>query len=149
MQPKRKEYADLPDVVLDVISFLQEKMGLARELGVAEDQLLLDPGFDLGKHVGESAEILTRLSELERLGRPLLLAISRKDFIGAITHRRPADRDAGTLGAIEPALALGTGAVLRLHDVAGARDFIAVRDRLRNPGQVLPLLAPELRRETA
>ncbi len=148
VKPKFKDYADMPDVVRDVIAFLAERSTLARELGVGEDQLLLDPGLDLGKQVEESTEILRRLPALEALGRPLLLAISRKDFVGAIVGRRPAERDAGTLGAIEPALDL-RGAVLRVHDVAGARDFIAVRDQLRNPDRVVPLLAPALARETA
>ena len=116
---------------------------------MAEGQLVLDPGLDLGKQVGESAEILARLPELEPLGRPLLLAISRKDFIGAITDRRPAERDPGTLAAIEPALDLGVGSLLRVHDVAGARDFLAVRAQLRGEAPGLSELAPELRRETA
>ena len=91
VKPKLKDYADMPDVVRDVIAFLAERSTLARELGVGEDQLLLDPGLDLGKRVGESTEILRRLPTLEALGRPLLLAISRKDFVGR-DHRAQAGR---------------------------------------------------------
>jgi dihydropteroate synthase len=146
VKPKVKDYAGSPDVMSDVTSFLESRMALALENGVDDDQLVLDPGLDLGKQVGESVEILSRLSELEPLGRPLFLAISRKDFIGSITVKRPADRDPGTLGAIEPALELGVGSLLRVHDVAGARDFLDVRDHLRNPDRGVPPLAPELRR---
>jgi dihydropteroate synthase len=149
VEPKVKEYADLPDVMRDVRIFLEGRIALAREHGVGEDQLLLDPGLDLGKQVGESVEILTRLGELESLDRPLLLAISRKDFIGAITYKRPAERDPGTLGAVEPALDLGVGSLLRVHDVAGARDFLDVRRQLRGDSPTFTGLAPELRRETA
>ena len=149
VKPKIKDYADVPDVIADVLSFWESRMALALELGVGEDQLVLDPGFDLGKQVGESVEILTRLSELESPGRPLLLAISRKDFIGAITYKRPAERDPGTLGAVEPALDLGVGSLLRVHDVAGARDFLDVRRQLRGDSPRFTGLAPELRRETA
>lgn len=148
-EPKVKDYAATPDVMRDVTSFLERRMAVALENGVEEEQLLLDPGFDLGKQVGESVEILTRLSELEPLGRPLLLAISRKDFVGAITERRPADRDPGTLAAIEPALDLAVGSLLRVHDVAGAADFLAVRAQLREEAPGLSELAPDLRRETA
>ena len=147
VQPKVKDYAEMPDVMRDVTSFLESRMAVALENGLAEDQLVLDPGFDLGKQVGESVEILTRLGELEPLGRPLLLAISRKDFVGAITERRPADRDAGTLAAIEPALELAIGSLLRVHDVAGAADFLAVRAQLRDDAPELSELSSDLRRE--
>ena len=149
VEPKVKEYADPPDVMRDVRIFLEGRMALAREHGLGVDQLLLDPGLDLGKRVGESVEILTRLGELEPLDRPLLLAISRKDFVGAITYKRPAERDPGTLGAVEPALDLGVGSLLRVHDVAGARDFLDVRGQLRGDSPRFTGLAPELRRETA
>jgi dihydropteroate synthase len=145
--PKTKGFPAYEDVVADVLALLGDRSGQAREAGVADDQLLLDPGFDLGKQTGESVEILRRLPELESLGRPLLMAISRKDFVGSITSRRPADRDAGTLGAIEPALTLGVGSVLRVHDVAGASDFLAVRRHLLDDGLVAAPLDEGLRRE--
>lgn len=147
--PKTKGFPAYGDVVSDVVSLLSERSTRAAELGVGQDQLLLDPGLDLGKGVGESVEILSRLSELERLGRPLLVAISRKDFVGAITERRPAERDPGTLAAIEPALDLAVGSLLRVHDVAGAADFLAVRAQLRGEVPGPSELSPELRRETA
>jgi len=147
-QPKTKAFPAYEDVVADVVELLGERAALARERGVAADQLLLDPGFDLAKTPAESVEILRRLGELEPLGRPLLLAISRKDFVGAITGRPPRDRDAGTLGAVEPALAAGVGTVLRVHDVAGAADFLAVRAALRGVGDAPATLPGSLRRET-
>lgn len=128
--PKVKDVGEYADVVADVIELLRDRARAARDLGVHEDSLLLDPGLDLAKTPHESVQLLRRLSELEDLGRPLLLAISRKDFIGAITGRRPADRGAGTLGAIEPALNL-PGAVLRVHDIAATADFLSVRTALR------------------
>ncbi len=147
VQPKVKEYADVPDVIADIASLWEDRIGVARAAGLPEDRIVLDPGFDLGKPPEDSIEILRRLDELEDFGRPLLLAISRKDFVGAITGRRPAERDAGTLGAIEPALDLAVDVILRVHDVAGARDFLAVREALREPRVVVEELRPELRRE--
>ena len=140
-RPKMKEFPEYGDVVADVTEFLADKIEAATARGVAPDSLLLDPGLDLGKQVGESVEVLQRLDELEGLGRPLLLAISRKDFVGAATFRRPAERDAGTLGAIEPAMEL-PGAVLRMHDVGGAMDFLRMRRTLR--GETTELGAPML-----
>ena len=72
------------------------------------------------------------------LGRPLLLAVSRKDFIGAITGRGPRERGAGTLAAIEAGVAAGAS-ILRVHDVAAAADFLAVRAVLSGER----VLAPE------
>ena len=95
----------------------------------------------------ESIELLRRLPELAELGRPLLVAVSRKDFVGALTGRAPAARDAGTLAALGVA-ADGGAAILRVHDVAGARDYLAVRAALRERGRARDLAADaELRRE--
>ena len=147
--PKTKGFPGYDDVVADVLELLRERSAAARGRGVDEDQLLLDPGIDLAKTPAQSVELLRRLGELEALGRPLLLAVSRKDFVGALTGRPPAQRDAGTLASVEPALEL-PGAVLRVHDVAGVADFLRVRAALR--GDVEPPagpLAESLRREAA
>jgi dihydropteroate synthase len=147
--PKTRAYPDYADVVADVTELLGERTAAARARGVADDQLLLDPGLDIAKTPAESVELLRRLPELARLGRPLLLAISRKDFVGSLTGRRPRERDPGTLAAIEPALDSVAGSVLRVHDVRGAADFLAVRAALR--GEVEVSTAPlddALRRES-
>ena len=73
--------------------------------------------------------MLRRLPRLAELGRPLLVAVSRKDFIGALTGRAPAPATAGTLAARRAAVD-GGAAILRVHDVAGARDFLRVRAAL-------------------
>lgn len=145
VEPKVKDYGDHGDVVEDVIAFLSKRAEVA--VGAGVEEVVLDPGLDLGKTTSESVEVLARLGELEVLGRPLLLAISRKDFVGAITGRLPAERDAGTLGAIEPLLDLSVRTLLRVHDVAGARDFLAVREALRSPDATVAELRPELSRE--
>lgn len=144
--PKTKAFPVYADVVTDVAALLGERSQAALDAGVAPDALLVDPGLDLAKAPAESVEILCRLDALESLGRPLLLAISRKDFVGALTGRRPAERDAGTLGAVEAALDAQVGTMLRVHDVAGAADFLAVRHALRGRGTV-GALPDELRRE--
>jgi dihydropteroate synthase len=147
-EPKTKAFPDYADVVADVRELLEERAGEAQARGVGREQLLLDPGIDLAKTPAESVELLRRLGELAALGRPLLIAVSRKDFVGALTGRSPAGRDAGTLAAVEPALDFEAGTILRVHDVAAAKDFLAVRAALRGDAPVPNGgLANELRRE--
>jgi dihydropteroate synthase len=134
----------------DVVTFLRERMRLARRHGVADEQLILDPGPDFGKTPAQTVEVLRRLDEVHALGRPLLLALSRKDFIGAITDRPPRERGAGTLAALAWGLEAG-GHIFRLHDVAAAADFVAVREVLagRRELDAGARLAEALRRESA
>lgn len=145
--PKAKGFPRYDDVVADVREFLLERAAVAREQGVDEAALLFDPGLDLGKSPAESIQLLRRLPELAELNRPLLMGVSRKDFLGALTARPPAGRDAGTLAAVGVA-AQGGAAILRVHDVAAARDYLLVRAALLD-GQIAPdlRLAEELRRE--
>ena len=136
------------DVVADVRDFLDERIALAEAAGMHPEQLILDPGPDFAKTPAQTVAVLRDLGVLHDLGRPLLLAISRKDFIGAITGRSPAERDAGTLAALSYGADAGAH-MFRVHDVRAAADFIAVRAVLRGEAE-LPagaLLADELRHE--
>jgi dihydropteroate synthase len=144
--PKTKVFPDYDDVVASVRDFLADRMAAARAAGVDEERIVLDPGIDIAKSPSESIEVIRRLPELAELGRPLLLAVSRKDFIGAVTERPPAARDAGTLAAVGAAVDAGAS-IVRVHDVAGTRDFLRVHDALRHGADEDLALAPELRRE--
>jgi dihydropteroate synthase len=125
--PKQKHFADYDgDVVGDVVEFLSARCALARRAGVADEQIVLDPGPDFAKTPAETVAVLREIDRLRALGRPLLLAISRKYFIGAITGRPPAQRLAGTLAAVGWAADAGA-AIVRVHDVADAADFLRVR----------------------
>jgi dihydropteroate synthase len=147
--PKQKvldqRYGDVP---ADVARFLGERIELARGRGVAAEQLVLDPGPDFGKTPAQTVDALVALPALHHLGRPLLLAVSRKDFVGALTGRPPRQRLAGTLAALAHGVDAGAH-LLRVHDVAAAADFLAVRAALRGEREVPPdlRLAPHLRRE--
>lgn len=113
----------------DVVAFLRERIELARAHGVAEEQLILDPGPDFGKTPAQTVEVLRRLDDVLALGRPVLMALSRKDFIGAITGRPPRERLAGTLAALGWGADAG-GHLFRIHDIAEAAEYLAVRDVL-------------------
>ena len=123
------------DVTADVLAFLAERMRVAVDAGVREEQLILDPGPDFAKTPAQTIELLSELPRLHELGRPLLMAISRKDFIGALTGRSPAHRDAGTLAALAYGVEAGAH-IFRVHDVAAAADFLLVWDALRGQGAV-------------
>jgi dihydropteroate synthase len=130
----------------DLEAFLRERTSVAIARGVDFQQLLLDPGPDLGKTPAQTVEVLRALPALHALGRPVLLAVSRKDFIGAITGRGPGERLAGTLAAVGFGVDAGVH-VLRVHDVAEVADFLAVRAALTGERDVDPelRLADELR----
>jgi len=118
------------DVVADVVSFLRARMEAALGEGVAPEQIVLDPGPDFAKTPAQTVAVLRSLDAVRALGRPVLLAISRKDFLGAIVGRAPAERDSATLAAVGFAADVGAE-IVRVHDVAGAADFLAVRAVLR------------------
>jgi dihydropteroate synthase len=136
------------DVVEDVLAFLRERIALALEAGVEMEQILVDPGPDFAKTPAQTIELLVHVERLHELGRPLLMAISRKDFLGALTQRAPGARGAGTLAALAHGVEKGAS-VFRVHDVEAAADFLAVRAALR--GELSPsrdlALGDELRHE--
>ena len=124
----------------DVERFLSERISLALSRGVAFEQLILDPGPDLGKTPAQTVDMLRALDRLQALDRPLLLAVSRKDFVGAITSRAPRARLAGTLAAIGYGVDRGAH-MLRVHDVGQVMDYLSVRAVLNGESD----LDPELR----
>jgi len=132
LDPERYE-----DVVADVVGFLSERMEAAVAAGVGEEQIILDPGPDFAKTPAQTVAVLRRLDAVLALGRPVLLAVSRKDFVGALTGRGPRERGAGTLAAIGHGVDAGAH-ILRVHDVAAATDFLAVRAALRGEREIAP-----------
>jgi dihydropteroate synthase len=109
------------DVVEHLKSWFGGRVELALRLGVAEEQIAIDPGLDFDLTAEQDLEILRRLGELRSLGLPLYVSLSRKDFIGAVLagsweERLPAgEREWGTVAAA--ALAVREGAdILRIHD---------------------------------
>ena len=136
--PKQERFADYGgDVVGDVVAFLRERCDAARAAGVADEQLVLDSGPDFAKTPAETVAVLRAIDRVAALGLPLLLAVSRKYFVGAITGRPPAERLAGTLAAVGWAADAGA-AIVRVHDVAEVADFLRVRAVLRGEEEMPP-----------
>lgn len=115
------------DVAAEVAAWLARRLRVARDAGASPWGLVVDPGIDLAKTPRQSLALLRNLEPVLALGRPLLLALSRKDFVGALTRRSPAGRGPGTLGAVA-ALRDAGPQILRVHDVAATRDLLTVFD---------------------
>jgi dihydropteroate synthase len=149
-EPKVKDFPHYEDVAADVVEFVRERMALARERGVDEEAIVVDPGPDFAKTPAETVEVLRSLDGLAALGRPILLAVSRKDFVGALTGRPPRERLAGTLAAVGAGVDAGA-AIIRVHDVAATVDYLKVRAALAGEAAVPAdlRLAAGLRRERA
>jgi dihydropteroate synthase len=138
-----------PGGVIDhLLEFFEERLGALASAGIPRDRVVLDPGPDFAKTPSQSVAALRDLGRLQRFGCPLMLAISRKDFIGALTGRRPRDRAAGTYAALAAGLRRG-GRLLRVHDVEGTVDFLRVWEALEGDAEVAAGLriGDEIRRE--
>jgi dihydropteroate synthase len=149
--PRRRQtdpdfYGDVCD---DVIAFFDHELILLTHAGLRPDRILLDPGVDVGKTPAQTLELLRGRDRIRAaFDLPQLWAISRKDVLGALTGRRPRDRDAATL-ALVAALADQPRTLLRVHDVAAARDVLTVAGALagRIDLDAGALLDDRLRRE--
>ncbi|MBZ4423081.1 dihydropteroate synthase [Myxococcus sp. RHSTA-1-4] len=120
------------DLVDEVLAFLEDAVARAEAAGVPRGRILLDPGIGFGKSFDHNLYLLRRLGELRVLGLPLLVGTSRKGFLGKLTGGKPAaERLAATLGSIAAVAAMGGAEVVRVHDVAEARDALAVADAIR------------------
>jgi len=132
--PKEERFPGYDDVVADVRSFLAERSATAIAHGVPSEQIVLDPGLDFAKTPAESIAVLHRLGELRDLGHPILLAVSRKYFVGMLTAKEPLGRLPGTLAAVGHGVNLGAQ-IVRVHDVAAVSEYLAVRHALLADGE--------------
>jgi dihydropteroate synthase len=133
--PKQVHFPGYADPVLDVLEFLRERIAAAAARGVAHEQILLDPGLDYAKAPQESIEVLRHLGELAVLDRPILLAVSRKYFIGMLADALPEQRLPGTIAALEFGVSAGAQ-IVRVHDVAEVSQYLRLRAALRGEGDV-------------
>ncbi|MBV9252731.1 MAG: dihydropteroate synthase [Actinobacteria bacterium] len=147
-EPKHKDFPPYDDVVADVRSFLWERVEVALSNGVKRESLVIDPGPDFAKTPAQTVTVLRHLEGLREFGLPILAAVSRKDFVGALTGRRPKNRLAGTLAAVGYGVAHGAS-LLRVHDVAEVADYLTVRAALEGDAPVPEdlMLDVSLRRE--
>lgn len=120
----------LPDVIADQLAFLRKSLEIARQNGIDDDHIVLDPGFGFAKETAEeNLDLMARFSELHALGLPLMAGTSRKRFIGAVTGRDAGDRGVGT-AATSVILRLKGADLFRVHDVAFNVDALALADAM-------------------
>jgi len=122
------------DVLSEVRDFLQERIAACTAAGIDSERLLLDPGFGFGKSLAHNLALLAGLEEICSLGRPVLVGLSRKSMIGAVTGRPIDERLPGSLAAA--VLAVERGArLVRTHDVAATVDALRLVRALHAEGQ--------------
>jgi dihydropteroate synthase len=113
------------DVLHEVIDWLAHRRDRVREAGVAADRIAVDPGFGFGKTQGHNRRLLSGLAQMQVLGQPLLVGLSRKSTLGELTGRPVAQRLPASLAAA--LIAVQNGArIVRVHDVGATRDALAV-----------------------
>jgi len=117
------------DVLSEVRAFLAEKIEIASAYGILPEHLAVDPGIGFGKRLEDNLALLRGLGTLADLGRPVLVGVSRKSFIGKILEAPPEDRLEGSIAAAIISLAHGAH-ILRVHDVRATRQAVRVADAI-------------------
>ena len=115
------------DVVVEVRTFLAQRMRACLDAGIRQEHLVVDPGFGFGKTLTHNVALLASLDAFTGLGVPVMVGLSRKSVLGQLTGRTVGDRLPGSLAAALVAVQRGAS-VLRVHDVAATRDVLAVLD---------------------
>jgi dihydropteroate synthase len=103
------------DVLAAVLAQLQQSITIARHAGIAEEHLIVDPGFGFGPPPADNLALIRRLGELRSLGRPVLIGTSRKSTIGAVLDLPVEERVEGTAATVALAIAYGAD-IVRVHD---------------------------------
>ncbi len=119
------------NVVAEVAEFLQQRIDVASDAGIARERLIIDPGFGFGKTLAQNLQLLDSLSEFTLFGLPLLVGISRKSMLGQITGKKVDDRLSASLSAAVIAAMSGAN-IIRVHDVTETKDAVAIVQAIQN-----------------
>jgi dihydropteroate synthase len=120
-----QSHTDYVDVVDDVSRFLEGRIAACIEAGINREQIVIDPGFGFGKTVSQNYEMLRRLAEFASFELPILVGLSRKSMIGAVTGR-PANERVVPSAVLAVMAAQNGASIVRVHDVAETADALAV-----------------------
>jgi dihydropteroate synthase len=125
-EPRTMQEAPAYDnVVAEVRSYLEQRIGACVTAGIARPRIVADPGFGFGKRIVDNLELLKQLADLDALGVPLLVGLSRKSMLARLTGRPVEQRTAGSV-ALAAIAVLNGARIVRAHDVAATRDAIRV-----------------------
>jgi dihydropteroate synthase len=123
-------YSDLPG---DIMTFLGERVEACLEAGIEADRIAVDPGFGFGKTHEHNVRLLARLERLEELGLPVVVGLSRKQTLGALTGRDVGERLASGVAAAVLAVERGAN-IVRTHDVAETIDALKIAHAVMQSG---------------
>lgn len=123
------------DVVSEVKNELLCSVQMFKDAGVDDSQILLDPGIGFAKNAEQNISLLHNTEEIIKIGYPVVIGTSRKNFIGRLTGKEVNNRVFGSLGSIASAFIKGAK-IFRVHDVGATRDFLTVLSAIENPETV-------------
>ncbi len=122
-------------VVVEVLSYLRERVSACEAAGIARERLLIDPGFGFGKRLQDNWQLVAELKRFCELGLPLLIGVSRKSMVGALLNKPAAERDVAS--AALAMLCCQQGAqIVRTHNVAATVDALTMWWVARDPAQL-------------
>jgi dihydropteroate synthase len=121
--------SEYQNLIEDVKRELMDSVALARDAGIPDERVILDPGIGFGKTVDHNLELINRLNEIRELGYPVLLGPSRKSFIGFTLDLPPGQRVEGTAAAISVGIVRGAD-IIRVHDVVQIARVAKMTDAL-------------------
>ena len=124
-----QEHCQYDSVVDEVREYLASRMKQAEEIGIAREQMLIDPGIGFAKNAQQNLSLLKGLGSLQELGRPVLVGVSNKSFIGTVTGQPVDQRVMGTAAAVAAAV-LGGAKVIRAHDVRSIREVVRMSEAI-------------------
>ncbi|MDR0842246.1 MAG: dihydropteroate synthase [Acidobacteriota bacterium] len=122
-----------PDILGEIDIWAQDAVARAEACGVTANQLILDPGVGFGKTAGQNVEVIVNIPRLAAAGFPILMGTSRKTFIGSVTGKPAHDRVFGTCATVAASILYGAH-IVRVHDVAAAREIADVTDVIARAG---------------
>lgn len=125
------------DVISEIASFFQERMAVAQEKGIKTEQIILDPGIGFGKRLEDNLRLINYLDSFLPLGRPLLVGLSRKSFIGQVLNLPPEERLEGTIASAIISFLRGAS-ILRVHDPMAISRAIRVAEAILASGPPYP-----------
>jgi len=124
-------YGELPG---DVIRFLAERVEICSAAGIEKERMLVDPGFGFGKNDAHNLKLLANLDQFAELGLPLLVGLSRKQWLGNLTGKPVGDRVSAGIAAALAAIDRGAN-IVRTHDVASTVDALKVAEAIKQAGR--------------
>jgi len=115
------------DLFEDVIAYLQKSISIAKDGGIRDDLMIIDPGIGFGKSIDDNYRIIRHLAKFKVLGKPILIGPSRKSFIGKALKLETGQRFEGTAAVV--ALSIANGAdIVRVHDVERIKRVCVISD---------------------